>query len=259
VYYEAHPREYHSTEFREAVMAKLDYWNTTEPAWGVQKLIPLLEKDGLKASRDLIYELQAEMGLKTIYPHKNLSKANQNARKMPYLLKNMRANNMIWLPNLVWAIDITYIKMGMSHMFLTAVIDWFSRFIVGWHLSELLDTDPVICALKSAFSNYGYPAIINSDQGTQFTSDDYIKFLADWGIRQSMDGKARWADNVVIERFFRSLKVENIYIYDYCSPRELRIGISSYIDRYNSIRPHQSLDYKTPFDVYHSVNFCTNC
>ena len=259
VYYESHPREYHSTEFREKVMARLDYWNTTEPAWGVKKLIPLLEKEGLHASRDLIYELQAEMGLKTIYPHKNLSKANQNARKMPYLLKNMRKNNLIWLPNLVWAIDITYIKMDMSHMYLTAIIDWFSRFIVGWYLSDILDTYPVIYALNSAFDEYGYPSIINSDQGTQFTSDEYIKLLADLSIRQSMDSKDRWADNIVIERFFRSLKVENIYIHDYSCPRELRLGVSDYINKYNSVRPHQSLGYKTPFDIYHSAKFCTNC
>ena len=109
------------------------------------------------------------MGLKTIYPRKNLSKATANAQKMPYLLKDMRDENRIWLPNLVWAIDITYIKMGMSHMYLTAIIDWFSRFIVGWRLSELLDSAPVIYALQSAFSRYGYPAIINSDQGSQFT------------------------------------------------------------------------------------------
>ena len=259
VYYEAHPREYYSTEFREQVMARLDYWNTTEPAWGVPKLIPLLANEGLKVSRDLIYELQAEMGLKTIYPHKNLSKANQNAKKMPYLLKKMRTDNMIWLPNLVWAIDITYIKMGMSHMYLTAIIDWFSRLIMGWRLSELFDTAPVIEAVRAAIGKYGTPAIINSDQGSQFTSDDYIGLLADFRIRQSMDGKGRWADNVVIERFFRSLKVENIYIYDYCNPRELRLGISGYIDKYNSLRPHQSLGYKTPYEIYHSVKFCTNC
>ena len=199
------------------------------------------------------------MGLKTICPHKNLSKANKNAKKLPYLLKDMRDENRIWLPNLVWAIDITYIKMGMSHMYLTAIIDWFSRFIVGWRLSELLDTAPVIYALKSAFSQYGYPAIINSDQGSQFTSDDYMNLLKIQKIRQSMDGKARWIDNVIIERWFRSLKVENIFIYDYSNPRELRLGIFDYIDKYNSIRPHQSLAFKTPFDLYHSANFCTNC
>ena len=148
--------------------------------------------------------------------------------------------------------------MGMSHMYLTAIIDWFSRLIVGWRLSELLDTAPVIEAVRAAIGKYGTPAIINSDRGNDgtsfrmFTSDDYIGLLADFRIRQSMDGKGRWADNVVIERFFRSLKVENIYIFDYCNPRELRLGISGYIDKYNSLRPHQSLGYKTPYEFYHS-------
>ena len=250
VYYDAHPREYHSQEFRERVMAKLDYWNTTEPAWGLKKLIPLLAKDNLKASRDLIYELQAEMGLKTIYPHKNLSKANQNAKKMPYLLKKMRADDMIWLPNLVWAIDVTYIKMGMSHMYLTAVIDWFSWLIAGWKLSDTLETAPVLAAVQQAMDLYGSPAIINSDQGSQFTSDEYIRFLQKNNIRQSMDGKARWIDNVIIERWFRSLKCENIYINEYNSPRALRRGVSDYINDYNYHRPHQSLDNMRPFEIF---------
>ena len=124
----------------------------------------------------------------------------------------------------------------ISHMYLTAVIDWFSRFIVGWKLSDTLETAPVLETVQSATDKYGIPAILNSDQGSQFISDEYIRLLQKNRIRQSMDGKARWADNVVIERFFRTIKVENIYIYDYLNPRELRIGISSYIERYNSLR-----------------------
>jgi len=171
---------------------------------------------------------------------------------MPYLLTWMVKNDMIWLPNLVWAIDITYIKMGKSHMYLTAIIDWHSRFIVGYELSDTLEAAPVLDLVKRSIAKYGVPAILNSDQGSQFTSLDYMDFLKNAKIRQSMDGKGRWIDNVIIERWFRSLKVERIYIYDYQTPRELRNGLDEFITRYNTIRPHLHLDDGTPFSVYTS-------
>ena len=140
--------------------------------------------------------------------------------------------------------------MSKSHMYLAAIIDWHSRFIVGWELSDTLETAPVMDCVKQAIAKYGIPAILNSDQGSQFTSDEYMSYLFARKIRQSMDGKGRWADNVIIERWFRTLKIENIYINEYIFPRELRIGINDYIDRYNYVRPHQSLDNKTPAAVY---------
>jgi len=246
LYYLAHPKNYHSVEFREAVMARIDWHHTNEPAWGVNKIVPLLKNEGLSVSRELVSELMREMRIITIYPHFNTSKAEKNARKMPYLLKN----KLIWLPNQVWAIDITYIKMGGSHMYLTAIIDWFSRYIVGWTLSDSLDTAPVIKALENAFKQYGVPSIVNSDQGSQFTSDDYVQLLVKYHVTQSMDGKGKWADNIAIERWFRSLKTERIYIFDYQNPRELRDGISEYVGRYNNLRPHQSHNFKTPQIVY---------
>ncbi len=187
------------------------------------------------------------MGIYAIYPKPNLSKPDKG-HKMPYLLKNKN----IFLPNQVWAIDITYIPMKHGHMYLTAIIDWYSRLIVGWELSDTLDTAPVLDALKSAIAKHGTPAIINSDQGSQFTSDAYMGFLRQQGIRQSMDGKARWVDNVIIERWFRSLKTEYVYINEYRSPKELRSGIRAYVGDYNALRPHQSLDYETPEAVYSS-------
>ena len=135
-------------------------------------------------------------------------------------------------------------------MYLTAVIDWYSRFVVGWELSDTLDTAPVLQAIKKAIAVYGVPGIINSDQGSQFTSEDYTGFLKTHGIRQSMDSKARWVDNVVIERWFRSLKHDDIYINEYCSPKALRRGIAAYIADYNYERPHQSLEYEVPKQVY---------
>ena len=188
------------------------------------------------------------MGIYAIYPKPNLSKPGKEHKRFPYLLKN----KSILFPNQVWAIDITYIPMKHGHMYLTAIIDWYSRFIVGWSLSDTLDTAPVIEALKGAIEQYGVPSIINSDQGSQFTSNTYIHLLTANGIRQSMDGKARWVDNVIIERWFRSLKVEYVYINDYNSPRDLRTGIEEYIQDYNYLRPHQNLDQETPAIVYQS-------
>jgi len=127
---------------------------------------------------------------------------------------------------------------------------WYSRYIVGWELSDTLDTAPVLAAVKGAIRRYGKPGIINSDQGSQFTSDNYTMYLKAENIRQSMDGKARWVDNVVIERWFRSLKTERIYPYEYLTPRALRAGIRGYIEEYNTERPHQTHDYLTPLEVY---------
>ena len=230
----------------EQIKARLDYWHTKSPCSGVRKLRALLkEYDEIKVGRKLIKRYMDEMGIYAIYPKPNLSKPGKG-HKLPYLLKNMN----IFLPDQVWAIDITYIPMAHGHMYLIAIIDWYSRYIVGWELSDTLDTAPVLEAVKAAISKHGTPGIINSDQGCQFTSEAYTGFLKQQGIRQSMDGKARWVDNVLIERWFRSLKTENIYINEYNSPRELRAGIRSYITDYNEMRPHQTHEYATPESVF---------
>jgi len=138
-------------------------------------------------------------------------------------------------------------------MYLTAIIDWYSRFVVGWELSDSLDTASVLEGLKVAVSKYGAHAIINSDQGSQFTSTEYTSYLKEQKIRQSMDGKARWVDNVIIERWFKSLKCDNIYINEYKTPRELRLGIKAYVNEYNYERPHKSIGYQYPEKVYRSL------
>jgi putative transposase len=248
-YKKPHEPNVEAVEREETLKRRIDYWHTKQPCSGVRKLRKLLrEHDGLVAGRKLIKRLMEEMGIHTIYPKPNLSKPSKEHKKFPYLLKNKH----ICFPNQVWALDITYIPMKHGHMYLTAIIDWYSRFIVGWELSDTLDTAPVIKALMSAMDKYGIPCIINSDQGSQFTSDDYISLLKASGVRQSMDGKARWVDNVIIERWFRSLKTEYIYINEYSSPRQLRAGIEDYIQEYNNLRPHQSMDYETPTTVYSS-------
>ena len=233
---------------KEQIMARIDYHHTRQPYLGTRKLSALLKDEGFDAGRKLVRSLMAEMGIRAICPKPNLSKRKYKAGIVPYLLRNA----VISFPNQAWSVDITYIKMAHGHMYLTAIIDWFSRKIVGWNLSDTLDTEPVLDALKAAVKAEGIPAIVNSDQGVQFTSDEYKKLLKSLGIRQSMDGKSRWADNIMIERWFRSLKTEEIYVNEYNSPRELRIAIGRYIEKYNNERPHQALEYKTPQTVFNS-------
>lgn len=161
------------------------------------------------------------------------------------------------LPNQVWSIDITYIKLRHGHVYLTAVIDWHSRLIVGWNLSDTLDSSYVIQAVREAVEAHGTPGILNSDQGCQFTSEAYKAALKELHITQSMDGKSRWADNIMVERWFRSLKVEELYVNEYASPRMLRKAIAAYIQQYNAVRPHEALDYDTPEHVYAAGSFPT--
>ena len=224
-------------------MHHIDKWHTKFPCLGSRKIVNLLKGDGFSVGRKPVRRLMLVMGLYVIYPKPNLSKRDFRESIVPYLLKN----KVVDFPNQVWSIDITYIPMGRRHLYLITIIDWFSRKIMGWTLSDTLDTSPVIETVKEAVARFGVPAIINSDQGCQFTSCEYKNLLRQYKIRQSMDGKSRWADNIMIERWFRSLKTELIYINDYASPKELRAAIRDYVEQYNS---HQSLDYLTPHRVY---------
>ena len=230
-------------------MARIDEIHTKHPYMGQRKIAKMLKDDGFNVGRKLVRSYMREMGIYPIYPKPNLSKRNFKEAIVPYLLRNMN----IFMPNQVWAIDITFIRMQHGHMYLTAIIDWYSRKIVGWNLSDTLDTVHVIEAVQEAVEKYGVPGIINSDQGPQFTGNEYKALLKSLDIRQSMDGKSRWADNVMIERWFRSLKTEKIYIEEFCSPKELRAGIREYITDYNTVRPHESHDYATPDVIYYGT------
>lgn len=223
-------------------------WHTMLPALGSRKLTVKLQEEGYSVGRKLVRRLMREMGIWVVYPKPNLSKRNFQEAIVPYLLRN----KVVSFPNQAWSIGITYIKLNRSHMYLTAIIDWCSRKIVGWNLSDTLGVQPVLEAVRSAVDRLGTPAILNSDQGSQFTSNEYKQLLKGLHIRQSMDGKSRWADNIMIERWFRSLKTELIYINEFRSPRELRQSIRSYIDDYNRLRPHEALDYATPDAVYYA-------
>ena len=248
VYYEPKQPDEEALRLKEEIMARIDYWHTVLPCMGTRKLAKKLCDDGYVVGRKLVRTYMREMGIHAVYPKPNLSKRNFKEAIVPYLLRN----KPILFPNQAWSIDITYIKMQHGHMYLTAMIDWFSRKIVGWELSDTLETAPVLDAVRTAVERFGIPAILNSDQGSQFTSDDYKALLKSLDICQSMDGKSRWADNIMIERWFRSLKTELIYVNEFRSPRELRRAIRQYISDYNTLRPHEALDYATPETVYNS-------
>lgn len=246
MYYEVKQPDEAAVLLKEEIMSRIDYWHTTMPYIGTRKIVVQLRNEGYSVGRKLVRSYMQEMGIHTVYPKVNTSKRNFKEAIVPYLLRN----KLICAPNQVWSVDITYIKLHRGHMYLTAIIDWYSRKIMGWELSDTLDTRPVLATVKNAVANHGTPAIINSDQGCQFTSDDYKQLLRDLGIRQSMDGKSRWADNIMIERWFRSLKCESLYINEYKTPRDLRQLVREYISEYNTARPHEALEYRTPEEVF---------
>ena len=239
--------------FKEKIMARIDYWHNELPGMGSRKMAKILQKEGFTVGRKLARSLMREMEIYAVYPKPNLSKNDGKEGIVPYLLRNAFAS----FPNQYWSIDITYIKMYRNHMYLVAVIDWYSRKIVGWELADTLEVHHVLKALCDAFNTYGVPSVINSDQGSQFTSKEYREFLKEYHVRQSMDGRKRWADNIMVERWFRTLKEEEVYINEYRSPKELRAGLAAYIEKYNSKRPHESLDYMTPDEMFfRSFNLC---
>ena len=249
LYYEPKPEDTAKAALKEELMQRIDDWHTKCPYLGSRKILVKLQEEGYDICRKTVRNIMREMAIYAIYPKENLSKRNFKESIVPYLLRNYTVN----FPNQVWSIDITYIPMKKGHMYLTAIIDWFSRKVISHYLSDTLDTNSVTAPVKEAIERYGIPAIINSDQGSQFTSAAYKSLLKSYKIRQSMDGKSRWADNIMIERWFRSLKTEQIYPNEYVSPRELRILINKYIEEYNKIRPHEALDYQAPDDVYYGV------
>jgi putative transposase len=187
-----------------------------------------------------------KMGLEAIYPRRNLSQRNPEHRIYPYLLSDIE----IRTPFQVWSADITYIRMMKGFMYLVAIIDWHSRYVLSWRLSNTLETDFCVEALREALG-FGTPDIFNTDQGCQFTSSDFTKILTERDIRISMDGRGRALDNVFVERLWRSVKYEDIYLKEYEDVPDLRSGLKSYFKFYNNERPHQSLDYQTPFLVHH--------
>ena len=214
--------------------------------YGYRKITVVINKEyGLSINGKKILRLMRLCGIQAIYPKPRLSRSDPIAQKYPYLLRNI----VIKRVNQVWMVDITYLKLCTRFVYLVALIDVYSRYVIGWHLSFELDTENCMDALKMALGN-GLPEIVNSDQGCQFTSDKWIETLADLKIKISMDGKGRYQDNIYIERFWRTIKYEAIYLNEYSNFQELYLGVKQYIIFYNEQRPHQSLNYKTPEDIY---------
>ena len=211
----------------------IDRLHTDHPAWGSRQMSLQLKMRGHKVGRRKTRRYMTEMGIDPIYPKRNLSKRMQQAKVCPYLLRNA----VIDRPNQAWSIDITYIPIKRGFLYLTAVIDWYSRCIVGWEVDDTLKV--------------AKPVILNSDQGCEFTSNEYINFLKENHIRQSMDGKSRWADNIMIERWFRSFKYEEAYLTQYANIREARKAIGKYIHTYNFERCHSAINNQTPASCYY--------
>lgn len=230
------------------IMNAIDKIYTRWPSFGYRRITTKLKEDGYKINRKRVQRLMRIMGIAGIHPGPNLSKRNKAHHTYPYLLRNLD----ITRPNQVWSVDLTYIPMKNGWMYMFAVIDWYSRCIVAWELSNTLDSAFIVRCLMKAFSK-AKPEIINSDQGCQFTSHKYIDLLKSNGIKISMDGKGRATDNIIIERFFRSLKYEKLYQVEYSTPLDVADVINTFVNEYNHERPHQSLGYKYPADIYRTV------
>lgn len=241
LYYKEKPADIDDIDLLNAIR---DVWERY-PFYGYRRITQELRAKGMKVNRKRIQRVMAWGGIQAIYPGPNTSRRNKLHAVHPYLLRGLEITH----PNQVWMVDITYLRVTDGFMYLVALIDVHSRYVVGWSLSNTLDTEFCIDALKSGLEG-AQPEIINSDQGCQFTSEDWIHFLRECHIKISMTGKGRCLDNVYIERFWRSFKREEFYLNEYGSVKELRNAISAYIGFYNQRRWHQALDYKTPASVY---------
>ena len=229
------------------LMNKLDHLYLEDPSAGSRRMSSYLRRHtGKAANRKRVRRLMRVMGIEAIYPRKRTTIPGGPSGIYPYRLKGLNISR----PNQVWCADITYIPMRRGSMYLFAIMDWYSRKIIDWELSNTLDLSFCLDCLKRAIKHSGIPEIMNTDQGSQFTSEPWISFLLDNGIIISMDGKGRWLDNVAIERFWRSIKYEDIYLKSYETVRDLARGIKSYILRYNQYRPHRSLKEATPEEIY---------
>lgn len=224
----------------------IDEIHLNYPFMGSRRIRNELIKKGHKVNRKRIVRIMRVMGIYAIYPKPKTTLANKSHKVYPYLLRDLD----VTYPNQVWAVDITYVPMAKGFLYLVAIMDWYSRKVLSWRLSNTMDTHFCIEALEEALQHYGTPEIFNSDQGSQFTSIDFTQKLVDHGIRISMDGKGRWVDNVFIERLWRSLKYEEVYLKAYNTPREAELAIGQYMVFYNEQRNHQGLNYLTPDEVY---------
>ena len=229
-----------------ALMRRMDELHLEYPFAGSRMLRDLLAADGSKVGRRHVTTLMRNMGIEAVYRRPNTSKPAAGHKIYPYLLRGLP----IVRPNQVWATDITYIPMARGFVYLTAVMDWFARRILAWRLSITMETDFCIEALEEALANHDHPEIFNTDQGSQFTSTAFTSVLKRNDIAISMDGRGSWRDNVFVERLWRSVKYEEVYLKAYDDVPEARASIGRYLAFYNGRRPHSSLDRRTPNQAY---------
>jgi putative transposase len=233
------------TEMNLQLMRLIDEQYTRTPFYGYPRMTAYLRRQGYPVNRKRVARLMGVMRLSAIYPKPKLSLAAAGHRVYPYLLKGLA----IVRPNQVWSADITYIRMSQGFMYLVAIMDWYTRYVLAWALSNTLDGLFCLDALKQALG-WGRPEIFNTDQGVQFTAQGFTGLLEEQAIRVSMDGRGRAFDNIFIERLWRTVKYEDIYLKDYATVWTLDAGLEAYFDFYNYQRPHQSLGYKTPAELH---------
>ena len=229
-----------------ALMRRMDELHLKHLFFGSRMMTQTLKAEGRIVNRKRVQRLMRLMGLESTAPKPNTSTPAPEHAVYPYLLRNLKVSRV----NQVWAADITYIPMARGFVFLVASIDWYSRRVLAWRLSNTLETSFCVEALHEALARYGYPEIFNTDQGTQFTSEDFTDVLLDRGIKISMDGKGRFIDNIFVERLWRSLKYEEVYLYAYDTVQVARAGIARYFQFFNDERPHNALGYQTPASFY---------
>jgi putative transposase len=242
VYYE--PRPVPPADL--AIMRQIDELHLNYPFAGSRMLRDLLRADGVVIGRALVTTLMRRMGIEAIYRRPNTSKPAAGHKVYPYLLRGLKIDR----PNQVWAMDITYIPMARGFVYLAAVVDWFTRRVLAWRLSITMEVEFCIEAVEEARAKYGKPEIFNTDQGSQFTSAAFTGLLLENGIAISMDGRGSWRDNVFVERLWRSVKYEEVYLRAYESVAEARASLGRYLTFYNTRRPHSSLDARTPDHAY---------
>ncbi len=226
------------------LMRLMDEIYLRDPCLGTRRVVTVLERDhGEKVNRKRLQRLRRIMGMETIWCRPRTSVANEAHRKYPYLLRDL----VVTGPDQVWCADITYVPMPHGNAYLCAIMDWYSRKVLGWAISNTIDTALCLCALAAAVAQcQRLPDIFNTDQGSQFTSEEWIKSLTDLGIAISMDGRGRWMDNVFIERLWRSVKYEEIYLCEHGTIPALEVGLRRWFEQYNTWRPHQNLGNRTP-------------
>jgi putative transposase len=241
LYYQPRP----PSALEVAIRHRIDEIYTALPFYGSRRIAAQLKQEGFETCRETVRQYMQEMGLSAIYPQPHLSRPNPAHKVYPYLLRNITAS----YPNHIWGIDITYIRLVAGWLYLVAVIDWYSRYVISWQLDDSLALPFVLRVIDQALEQ-ATPDICNSDQGSQFTHPAFTQRLLDASARISMDGRGRALDNIFTERLWRSVKYEEVYLQNYQTPRQARLGLTNYFHFYNHERLHQSLGYRTPATLY---------